>query len=182
MKALQSRAVAVIICIILVLGSAVVGTGTSLNTYRAQCEVSFREGAGRGDMGIQRDLSEIAAQSYNITVIAGHYLPATDANITGVLQKRDELAAAGTPKEKYKAAAELDAAVTVLTNTLQVLDVNAQHGDQLQKCLTIIDSARRTMKNSGYNTVATTFNNTLGRFPASVLGGLFGVQPLELFE
>lgn len=182
MRAFENRALAVIICIVLVFASALVGTGVSLGAYREQCYASFKDGISAADAGIQRDLNEIAAQSYNITVVAGHYLPSTDANITGVLDKREALAAAETPREKYRAMTELEAAVTVLTNTLKVFEVNAQDGEQLQKCLVSLDSARRTVKNSGYNAVAATFNQTLNRFPASFFGGIFGVKPLELFE
>jgi len=177
MGILQNRLVAIILCAVMVMGASFVGSGISLRTLRAQSEAVFELG------GLQRDLSEIAAQSYNVTVIAGRYMPQNSPDVALVLQKRDDLINnAATPGKKSLVAGELTGAVTALRHTLEMLDLSDSDRDMLQKCKVNIDSRLSTIDNSRYNESAASFNRALGSFPANFLGPLTGVTPLELYK
>lgn len=182
MEALHNRGVALILCVAMVALACVAGTGVSLRQLREQSELTFTLGAAGDGRGIQYDLGELAAQCYNITVIASRYLPATDANIAGVLEKREALLAADSPKEKHRANQEMLAAANVLRHTLDVLDLDTQDKTLLEQCAVNISTTQSLIENSGYNAAATYYNRSLGSFPANLFGSLTGVKPLELYE
>lgn len=182
MEVFQKRPVAIALCIIMILLASILGAGGSLRTLREQTEAAFSLGLDGSGKGIKYDLGEIAAQAYNMTVVAGRYLPETDANITGVLSKREELQLAQSPKELHRLCGELVAATTVLQSTLEVLELSAQDWALVQKCAVSIQSSLDLISRSGYNEAATSYNRALRSFPGGTLGRLTGVAPLELYE
>ena len=178
MDVLNNRAVAAILCALVIAVSSVVGAGTSLGTIRRQTEATF----SCAGMGIQGDLNDISAQAFNITVIAGRYLQQDYAGIADVHAKRDALNSAVTPREKNRAAEELLVAVNMLRRTLESLELSTQDRHLLDACMVEINSRVMLISASGYNQAALRFNQTLERFPANILGRAAGVRPLELYE
>ena len=181
MNVFQNRAVAVIVCVLVVAASSVAGAGFSLGALRSQTQAVFTLGESGGS-GIQGDLNEISAQAFNITVIAGRYLPPDYAGITRVHQKRDALSSAASPRQKHRAAEELIVAANMLRLTLDSLALSTQDQNLLASCMAEINSRAMLISASGYNQAALSFNQTLERFPANILGRAAGVRPLELYE
>jgi len=175
MKILQNRMIAVILCAVMILGASFAGAAGSLRALRAQSETVF-------ELGVQRDLGEIAAQCYNITQIARNYLPEDDPGVAVVLQKREALIYAVTPGEKHRVAGELVGAANALRHTLERQALSGQDLTLLQKCVVNIDSGLAIIANDPYNEAAADFNRALGGFPANFLGPLTGVTPLELYQ
>ena len=178
MDVLNNRAVAAILCALVIAVSSVVGAGASLSGLRRQTEAVFSSPR----VGIQGDLNEISAQAFNITVIAGRYLQQDYIGVTSVHAKRDALIHAATPRENHRAAEELLVAVNMLSRTLESLELSAQDRDLLASCLIEINSRVAFISASGYNQAALRFNQTLEQFPANILGRASGVRPLELYE
>lgn len=178
MDVLNNRAVAAILCALVIAVSSVVGAGASLSGLRRQTEAVFSSPR----VGIQGDLNEISAQAFNITVIAGRYLPPDYAGITRVHQKRDALSSAASPRQKHRAAEELIVAANMLRLTLDSLALSTQDQNLLASCMAEINSRAMLISASGYNQAALSFNQTLERFPANILGRAAGVRPLELYE
>jgi len=181
MDALHNRVVAVILCALIVAASSVVGGGMTLGQLRAQTEAVFTLGS-QGGAGIQADLNEIAAQSFNITVIAGRYLQPDYPGILRVHGARHALNDAGSPREKHRAVQEVLGAANMLRSTLDSLDLSVQDQNLLASCMVEINSRLVLIASSPYNQAAFSFNQTLGRFPANILGRAAGIRPLELFE
>ena len=181
MDILQNRFVAAVLAVLIVVVSSVVGGGATLSALRAQTEAVFTLGEA-GGAGIQGDLNEIAAQAFNITVIAGRYLQPDYSGIVNVLEKRDALHRAATPRENHRAAEELLFATHVLRTTLDGLELSVQDQNLLASCVVEINSRLSLIANNPYNQSALHFNQTLERFPANLMGAAAGIRPLELYE
>jgi len=181
MDILHNRVVAVFLCALVVAASSVAGGGVTLGQLRAQTEAVFTLGS-QGGAGIQADLNEIAAQSFNITAIAGRYLQQDYPGIRRVFEARDALHSARSPREKHRAAEEIVGAANMLRSTLDSLELSVQDQNLLASCVAEINSRLILIASSPYNQAALSFNQTLGRFPANILGRAAGIRPLELFE
>lgn len=182
MEALQNKGVAILLCVLMIACSCLAGTGISLRQLRQQSEEVLYMGSDGGGLGLQHDLRELAAQCYNVTVVAQRYLPEDDPRIAAVLQSREALLDADSPKEKHRAAEELTAAAAILGSAVEIQNPQAQDLELLHKTLINIDSTLSLTKNNSYNASAAYFNKALRRFPANILGPLTGVAPLELYE
>lgn len=180
MQAMHKRPVALLFCAAMILLSVLLGGRASLLDLRAAAEDVFYDDPAR--YGIQYDLAEIQAQSFNLTVVAGRYPQSDGLLADAVLEYRDHLEQAQSPRGKYRAAQALAAAARQLGQELQTAELSDQDRTLVQKCLLEIDSRQRTIQNSGYNQAAMQYNRALGQFPASLIRTLTGVQPLELYE
>ena len=185
MDALQNRVIAGFLCLLIVIVSSVLGVASTLVPMRNQTTELFRAGES-GAPGISGDLSEIAAQAFNLTVIAGHYLAPDYPATVRVLEARDNLTRAiqggFSPQEMRRANDELIGAAQALHSTLGGLELSDQDQNLMASVMAEISSRVNLIGQSPYNRAAFNFNRSLGRFPANILGPVAGVRPLELFE
>jgi len=181
MGMLHNRAVAVLVALLVVVASSVFGAGLTLGQMRAQTQAVFTLGAG-GVPGIQSDLAEISAQAFNMTQIAGRYLQPDYAGVVRVLESRDALQRADTPREMRRATEEILGSTNALRNTLEHLDLSEQDQNLLAMVAIDINSRATLISQNPYNAAAHNFNQTLERFPANIFGRAVGIRPLELFE
>lgn len=182
MEALQNRAVAVLLCVIMILAACVLGTGGGLAQLREQTEGYFYTGTSKRETGLNAELNTLAGECYNMTVIAARYLPEDQTEITAIRQKRVELSAAATPGEKRLVMEEMVSATGLLWGELQAVDLSAQDKDLLAKCDSNMEQTMDLITHNGYNGAAAYYNSTLKRFPANLLGPLTGARPMELYE
>ena len=181
MSILHNRFIAGVLALLIVAVSSVVGVGVTLGALRAQTQAVFTLGT-QGVPGIQSDLGEIVAQAFNLTQIASRYLQTDYPAVASVLERRDALQRASTPREKNRAAEELVASVVVLRHTLEGLELSAQDQNLMSMVVVEINSRLVLIGNNPYNSAALGFNQKLERFPANILGRIAGIRPLELYE
>ncbi|HHY53034.1 MAG TPA: hypothetical protein GX499_07310, partial [Clostridiales bacterium] len=81
MEILRNKPVALLLCLLMIACSCLLGAGTSLRQLRRQTEDVFLLGGDGSGMGISHDLRELAAQSYNLVVLARNYMPENDEAI-----------------------------------------------------------------------------------------------------
>ena len=93
----------------------------------------------------------------------------------------DGLNAAEGPAAQYAANARLAAAVDALYQQLAPAAEQAGKGDALQTQWSEFLSRQDILQHDGYNEAARDFNETLGSFPAVVLGGIWQIEEVELF-
>jgi len=182
MEILRNKPVALLLCLLMIACSCLVGAGTSLRQLRRQTEDVFLLGGDGSGIGISHDLRELAAQSYNLVVLARNYMPENDEAILAVLDRRVELLDATTPKESFRAAQELTTAARLLAATLEAMDLNQQDRTLLQKTLVNLANTLGLLDANDYNPAAARFNRVLSEFPSNIFGPLTGVRPLELYE
>ena len=185
MDILQNRIVAGFLCLLIIIVFSVVGVASTLMPMRAQVTELFHTGE-RGAPGVASDLSEISAQAFNLTVIAGRYLAPEYPGTARVLNARENLTQSMqgrfSPREMRRAKDELIGAAQILESSLNGLELTAQDQNLMATVMVEINSRSNLISQSSYNQAAFAFNQSLGRFPANILGPAAGVRPLELFE
>lgn len=182
MEALHNRAVAILLCLLMIAGACILGNGLSLRRMRERTEFVFLLGETGNGRGLEYDLRELASECYNITVIAGRYLPEGDPTVAAVLAARERLSSAQNPGEKHQAATEMISATAITAAVLEGYPLEGRDSNDLQAALVNLDNTRSLMASSSYNASARYFNRTLEKFPSRLLGPLTGIKPLELFE
>ena len=182
MRIIKNSRIACIVMALLIAAGTLVGSHSSLMGMRNKAAGVFVLGARGDGIGIQGDLRERESIAYNMVTVARKYLPEENALIQNVLNARKSLDSASAVKDKSRANKELETAVRDLYDALGAMELSAQDERYPQRLYTDFRSRGDTISHDPYNQRAAEFNEALSRFPASLLGGLTGVRPLELFE
>ncbi|MDR1192611.1 MAG: LemA family protein [Peptococcaceae bacterium] len=177
----QKRPVAVAAMVLMILVGALAGGHNSLNHLRAVAAAVFTNGAAGDGAGIDRDLRERGEAAYNMVVVARKYLPEDHGLIQATLAARQSLDEAATVRHKAAADKELAAAVADLYQALGAMSLSELDAPYPRRLYTDFQSRGDSISHDPYNFRASAFNEALDTFPASLLGGLTGIQPLELF-
>jgi len=181
MQLFKQRKVAWTITLILVLASSVLGASLSLGGMRAEAEEAFVQGVSKDEPGIQFDLDWLLELSGNLNVVASRYIAEDDAELAAVASARSGLEKADSPKSKYDAADRLVSASSALIYTLNQMNLEARDERYNQTIKADMESRWLILGRNPYNDKASAFNDMLTRLPASMLGKLVSVKPLELF-
>ena len=176
----NSFAIAAMVLMIAV--GTLAGSHNTLMGMRNKASTIFIAGVRGDGIGIQGDLREREGKAYDMVMIARKYLPEDNALIQNVLKARDALNAASTVKGKAAANRALETAVKDLFDVLSGMTLSESDARYPQSLYTNFRSRGDTIGHDPYNAAAAGFNDVLAGFPAGVLGGISGVQPLELFE
>lgn len=178
MYALQNRGVALLLCLCMILVSSLFGTATSLGALREQSELVFVSS------GMQQDLIDLSAQCANIITVAGRHLSADDADLQEAAAYRETLADAitkGSAKQKHDAAMGLLTSTGILIGRLPESGASPSEQDLAAGAWAAANSKQALLASGPFNQQAAYYNFLLGKFPASILGRLTGLRPLELF-
>ena len=181
-RVFKNSGFACLIMIIMIVSGTLAGSRGSLMALRGAAESVFTLGARGDGIGVQSDLNERMSAAYNMVVIARKYLPEENALIQNTLSAREKLNSAVGVKEKSSANKALTIAVKDLYDALSSMALNDADSRYPQSLYTDFRSSADRISHDPYNGKALEFNKILARFPASVLGGLSGVKPIELFE
>ena len=182
MQRFQNRPTAVAITILVVLLSVLIGAAISLGGLRRTAEQVFERGSDGSWNGIESDVYDITSGSYNLITIAERYLGENDVDIAAVEREIDSVYAARKPGSIHDAVEELRGAINGLDQTLRAQDLSEEDKALLIKTIADIEASYRKIDRSDYNDIAREFNDKLKPFPANVLSGIVGVEPLELYE
>ena len=177
MQILENRRVAVLGMAVLIVLAAFFGVSNALSPLRKSAQQAFVDGT----TGISKDLDDRIAAAYNLTVVAGRYLDGSDPALAGVLSAREELIAAKSVSEKYRANIRLTDAVSALYEKLGTLPLSEQDAKYRRSLDADLRSSNEIISHSAYNRLAAEYNEALSAFPASALGRLIGYRALELF-
>lgn len=179
---LQNRKTAALITLCVVVLSTLLGAGISLGRLRAEAADVFYHGGKNSWNGIERDLYDVVGHSENLLTVAGRYMNENDVRIDAVERGIDAVYRAYTPKDKHAAAEQLRGAVSDLDAMMKMLYLDDSDEVYREKLVANIESCYLIIEQSNYNQVAGEFNQKLKAFPANVLSGIIGVEPLELYE
>ncbi|MFB9278730.1 LemA family protein [Cohnella cellulosilytica] len=181
MQLLKRRRVAWTITLIVVLSASMLGASLSLGGLRADADASFVNGVSKEEPGVQFDLNWLLELSASLTTLAGRYVAEDDTELAAVKEARSRLETAASPKTKYDAADRLVSKSTALIYTLGRMKLEARDERYSQTIKADIESRWLILGRNPYNEKASEFNDVLKKFPASMLGKLVSVKPLELF-
>lgn len=180
---LYNRKTAVIALAVCVVFGLLFGTHRTLTGLRAQVETVFVAGEMGDGLSIDRDLTKRAQTASNLVTVAKRYLDGSDPLLNAVQTASQALSDARGPGAKFDANMALTDAFNSLYLALEGQSLSDEDAKFREKLNTEFLSLEKTIGHDGYNRMADEFNRTvLGAFPASMLGGLTGVRPLELFQ
>ena len=132
---------------------------------------------------IQGDFAAQADAAANLIRVAGRTLGQGDASVQAAQTALDAWNAQGDadPAQQYALNRTLAGAVDLVYTA--AADTAAQEKGQLDDLYDSFTSAQATVERAAaaYNEQAQAYNQTAGGFPAVVLAGLWGAQPLAYF-
>lgn len=132
---------------------------------------------------IQGDFAAQADAAANLIRVAGRTLGQGDASVQAAQAALDAWNAQGDadPAQQYALNRTLAGAVDLVYTA--AADTAAQEKGQLDDLYDSFTSAQATVERAAaaYNEQAQAYNQTAGGFPAVVLAGLWGAQPLAYF-
>lgn len=123
------------------------------------------------------------SQNYaaNMIRVASEVLEAEDSALTGAQEALDALEQAQTPREEYQAESQLVSRIKELYEVAAPLLEGSRYDSfrgQYQEAL----SAWEQTGHMTYNDQAAAYNEMAAAFPANLIGGLWGVQEVELYR
>lgn len=130
------------------------------------------------------DLALRADAAANLIRLCGQALGEEDATVQAAQQALDAWNATDTdhPADQFAANTALGGAVTTMVQQAEAAGVSSQSIDgQYTEFLSRQDIILRTASNE-YNPAAQKFNDTISGFPANLIGTLWGVGEVELFQ
>ena len=183
MALLQKRSVAAVLCIVMVVTAVFFGCHRSLSALRRDALNAYINGDENG-LSILANMNSITEYTSTLLKTAAGSYTAGDTVYADVREAYDALLACddADPAAHRQALSALLSACTALqldyTGRSDILETTAR---SMTRSINDIISMKDQIRHSGYNALATDFNNTLETFPAGILGGLTGVRALPLF-
>ena len=186
MDFLKNRAVAIVLAVVIVLGSTLVTSGTKLKSQCQKITDGFYSGVtydGYEHPSIQSQLKNISSAALGLTSLASNY---TGIDTSAVLADRTNLDSClekGSVSEIYDCYAALTADTGKLITAMSSASLSNRDKSGLTQYQGIISSASGVIEKSGYNdTVREFMRDTYNVFPASFFAGICNVKAPELFE
>ncbi len=182
MRFVENRKLAWVVLIICALGSISLFGGGALISERNDVLTVFSEGTDTS-LSTRHSMDAYlgrAAERANVLAEVATRLEANAELIAKVQEGAQAIAAEGELDERHKAYAALTPSVESLYTALQkgyadsaLIDARLAYNDY--------KGAVNLIQNDQYPALASRFNDKLAAFPAKLIGGLFGVEPLNTF-
>ena len=163
------------VCIVL---SLIWGGGSALMDQRSSAEAQFFANSE----SISAELSEMRSNAVVLSSIAAKYQTANQSMISDLNAAVALLDGAKEISAKHQASLKLDSAVENLYSNLTGLQLGDMDAQDARYAYKNFSSAQMRIEHDGYNAAASGFNQELSGFPASLLGAIRGVKPLDLFQ
>ena len=181
---LRDRKVAIVITIIIMIGSTGFGVHRSLEDKGDYARWVFYNGSFFGDSGgIQYELDTRAGLASNLLVVAGRYLDSEDEAVQRLKEARETLVTADGIGEKYLANEELSQAADNLAQVLDACNLTDNDRRYQRRIIVDMESSNEIIGHDEYNQLASAYNReVLGVFPANILKEIVGVDELETFN
>jgi len=168
MKILESKVLCIVLMLALIAGGFFLGGTMKLNGLYAEAEKVFLTGEDGDGICIANDLAERANAAANLVTIASKYDGVKD-KATKVTSAAAALKTATEIGEKVKANSDLDVAVESLFNALGDEELTTNDSNYARRLFTNFNSRNDTISHDPYNKYAVAYNETIAKFPASIL-------------
>ncbi|MGN0735692.1 MAG: LemA family protein [Anaerovoracaceae bacterium] len=183
MKLLENKALSILIMIVLIAGGFWLGGYRSLSGLYNDVEKVFFTGEDGDGICIENDLSERAACAVNLVSVARKYV----GESTEVKELSDASAAMSAASggndisERLSADKRLEAAMTALYRSLEDIGLSEKDEAYRQRLYADFSSRGDTISHDPYNGYAQDYNETLSRFPASLIAAVTPAKEAVIF-
>lgn len=183
MKIFKKRSIAILICVLAVIGSVLVSTHRELGDKVDEVKSQFVDGVNHDGESIYNDLQMSIGLANNLAAVAKRYLPADSKEIKDVESCADDLGEVIKPKKAYAFYSDLDSAVQLLNLALQKEELSDTDENYRSGIMTDFASYSYSISHDGYNSsVRELRENEIGKFPASILSRLAFVGSVDYFN
>lgn len=168
MKLLESKVFCIVLMLALIAGGFFLGGTMKLNGLYSEAEKVFLTGEDGDGICIANDLTERANAATNLVTIASKYDGVKDkaAKVTSAVAA---LKTADQISDKKEANSDLDTAVEGLFKALENLALSTNDETYARRLYTNFNSRNDTISHDPYNKYAVEYNETIAKFPASIL-------------
>ena len=173
-----ARVIAVALALAAVFGLG----GAKLAAYHSSVEAQYTQGVRGDGMGIASDLQARGNAAANIITLGEALLGENDPLVLNARAALDALQAESMPSAQYAANLQLGVAVDALYQQLTAVAAGQGKGETLSTPWSEFLSRQSIIEHDGYNEAARRYNDTVSGFPAGLIGALWGVQEVELFQ
>ena len=180
---LKKRSTALIILVLVVIAGTLFGTHRSLSQARSQVAAIYLSGTENDGYGIDNKLDQRRDKANDLCKIAAKY--DAEAEIAAVKEAISAINEAENASEACAADLALTEACDALDAKLQSLSLSEEDEGYRVSLMADLSSYSLQLQRlaADYNSAAADFNdNTLGIFPANLLGPLTGVREVEAFS
>ena len=183
MKLLENKVLSILIMIVLIAGGFWLGGYRSLSGLYNDVEKVFFTGEDGDGICIENDLSERAACAVNLVNVARKYV-GDSAEVKDLSNASAALSAAGNGSDivvRLSADSKLEAAMTALYMSLEDMGLSEKDESYRQRLYADFSSRGDTISHDPYNSYAQSFNETLSKFPASLIAAVTPVKEAVIF-
>lgn len=183
MKLLENKGLSIVIMIALIIGGFWLGGYKSLSGLYSDVEKVFFTGEDGDGICIENDLSERAACAVNLVTVAKKYV-GESAEVKELSEASSALSAASGSKDialRLSADNRLEAAMTALYISLEDSSLSEKDDAYRQRLYADFSSRADTISHDPYNGYAQDYNETLSRFPASLIAAVTPVKAAVIF-
>lgn len=183
MKLLENKALSILIMIVLIAGGFWLGGYRSLSGLYNDVEKIFFTGEDGDGICIENDLSERAACAVNLVTVAKKYV-GESAEVKELSDASSALSAAAGSNDIAKcltADSKLETAMTALYRSLEDAGLSEKDEAYRQRLYADFNSRGDTISHDPYNGYAQDYNETLSRFPASLIAAVTPVKAAVIF-
>ncbi len=175
----KNHVVAKAIMVIAIVGSSIVGNGISLAREKNKVDDYLFDTANDSSA----DLKDAAKQAKNLATVANRYSKMTQDDVNELSKLAKQLEDSKDVSEVYTLIDEIDETMNVVYNELLALSELTSDDERLAQN-TIVDfrSDVNLIKNSDYNTLATSYNDLLDTFPSSFLKNINGADEVGIYQ
>ncbi|MDL2300352.1 hypothetical protein LJC01_01765 [Clostridiaceae bacterium OttesenSCG-928-D20] len=187
MKFLKKRPVAIILAIIIVIGSTVISAHRHIQKECQELEDCFYTGAyneerGSIDASINSQIQVMLNSSLGVVSISSKY-PQLEEQTEILRESRDNLNREGEISSKYQPYSVLIDDFAILVSSLREIELSDSDSENLSSYVRKFEGAQNVIAKSTYNDNIRKFKREyLGSFPVNFLKHIAFVREPSLFE
>lgn len=171
----EKRKVAWLVLIVVAALSIFISGGVALSNMRSAADESYS-----GAKGILSDLKAKERAAEKMSIVYKKY-DSTGKMTEDLDLTRAVIVSNASPREMFVASRALTNASDLLYNEIDSLGMSDEDRMTVVREHAELLSRDDIIGRSGYNEDARAFNEVINRFPAGLIGGLFGVREMEIF-
>lgn len=176
----ENRKLALAVLAVCVLISVFAFGGIALGREHGKVETVYTTGALNDGLSVKTFLTERGTEALKLAAIGAVYLGEDDADVKALQEAAEQINEATGIAERLAFSRNIENAQSMVYEKLQKAGLSDEDAREVRVYDRNITSAGQKMANDVFFENAASFNKTLRGFPANLISGLTGIEPLEI--